>query len=1108
MRVYKTLEPTSETYDFNSLLILMNSNNGFFKSMIEENMPIINGLSDISLYTFKNKYNLFFLDNIKTTFNINHYLNLINQFCKYNICNNLSLQSEVYSTFLAILSEDFIKQIFDRNKELELIDIFSYDDFINDLYEKLLIVKNDRKFISTIKSILEKNEYFKILSSIKLFSDDSQNVKYNLKLFFEGLCEGIDNLRKHDSSSELEFTANFDDLTFNEKVDWFKKYDPNINLFVVDVANMGMKIFEGINHNTLFNPEFDTLNRLSNKYKSFVDSINMNEQNCALYKTLIYTTLYLCRDKINISPAKYMKKLIDRDSRWATDDEKTVNPSFYGNSDIWKMFYGYGPFMSGQKNPFKEIIDNKQVDDMDRQALLMHKWFKNNGLSGIVYNILYEKGVAGDYSIYDLISMSKDLLALLEEPIVASSAIDSLTGTIKGIVSGIINSFVTTIDFKISGIARSLFYKKFIPINQNKISISEFHDYVAFVSAILKCYDKGSPVGIINKDNFIDNVYRKLSGGVSGFEEIGYGAFSSELNINSGLGQYFDYLTKDNKGKIFYMEQQLKTLYTLIMFSIQKQFSKFGAGFKNIINYGSRIRVKELISTLTESEIFFVLHHFKIDFSRFNTKFTKYNMEEIVDFNNSLIDANLYLSLDPSGNFYRKYESYDKNILALEMKQTYFRTCEYRKYIRKSLDIYFEVVDLNKNSLAKAIFNTNKVSNVDDFLMRFLPSFEELSKTLGFSKNTISELIYILDYICEFITSILFKRLYLDIKNLINNYVKSITEDLFTIVDGVGEKLGGNNTTIIKFEFGGKFISGKLDSLLKILDDFTLTTEFLDQCFLNPDIENVYIDKFIDNNLNFVGDMNNYYDENIKVDIVDKTNQKDTTGIDIEDGDYIENKKEPIEITIVDKKEEKKETFIEKIIETPFEKKDPPKIIIYDKGKVEVITENGRKVTIIDKNDKIENGNLIVTDETNKRIESEIISKNEIEQFIEIRDFVSNITNEVILDLQNKINSVKKEIQAELNKNKPDNSKLKELISQETELNEKLTEVKKNTGTVMSEVDKTKLELSDDKQVIIHDFSNGDVNFDKLESILKDLNDFSVNNKIPLTTAQIMQLLR
>lgn len=1114
MKIFNSVTPPYEHEEINTLLKKMNSENGFFKVFTGiDNLTINGSIAEISILSFKNKFNFNMFDG-ESNMNTQRYFNLLNNFITYNSVGINDLNSEVYSSFISALDETNTLKIFKNLDSEDTVNALSSSHIYKYIYSKSTMYGSEDKVIPFIKDVISKANYQKIINEIKMINNEF-NLE-NLESLFSAISIGIKKIKERDEIDHA-YDALPGDMNVDEKIEWIKKYGINSNLFVIDVVNMTTKIFDGIDYNTMFNSEMDTLNRLSEKYKSFVNSINLNEQNCSLYKTIIYMAIFLGRDSINNDPTKYMNKLINRDSRWAVGTEKTIDPSFYGNSDIWKMFYGYGPFMTGKRNPFTEIIDNKQVDDMDRQAMLMHKWFKDNGLSGLIYDLIYDKDVFGDNSIYDVISMTKELLALIEEPIVASSGIDNLTNTIKGIVSGMINSFVSTIDMSISGVARKLFYEKFIPINGKKISIAEFHDYVAFVSSILKMYEDGAPVGVINKESFANNIYAKLSGNSDGFEKIGYGAFDYVMNTKNNLSQYEGYMHEISKGQTFYLSKHNKLLYSLIMFAAQKKISQYGNVYGEKISFGNTTSMKSLISSLTPPEIFFVMHHFKVDFQRFNKKFEKYNIKEIIDFNNELVDAQMYLDLDMySGGLYKKFKDYNKEVLALEMKQTYFETSNYKKFINKSINIYFDIVDQNKINLTKAVLDANNVSDVDDFLMRFLPSFEQLAKTLGFNTKVVSQITYLLDYICEFITTVLFKRLYMDIKNLINDYVKSITDDIFSVVDSVGNALGGSNTMVIKFEFGGKFISGKLDSLLKILDDFTLTTKFLDKCFLDPDLDFVDIDEVIENDFDITIDGNYNGSSDLDPDIIIVDKDKDNNngggssggsgGSSGGSGDKVNpDTGVNVIITVVDKT--KDDDFIEKIIETTINKNDPPKYITYDKGNITITTEKGDKVNIINKDDKKDNGSSSISGETYEKIESEIISKDQIDQFIEIRDFISNITNQVILDLQNKLNSVKKDIESELNKRKPDNSKIKDLVEKEKDIISKLDKVKEENYIKTNSFRKSNASYLNDEEVVLHDFSNGNLNIDKIYGVLDDLDDFSSSNKIPITTSQIMEIL-
>ena len=1101
MKIINSIAPSHEHENWNNYLLNLNDKHAFVNVLIGKgNIYDFENFAKGSILQFKSRFQLDFLEGNEFE-NYNVYIKFLNNFIEYNEVSIFSVRSEVLSSFIATLNKKGTDKILKQYSEQGIVDLFNSNMFCNDVHKKCEFLGSKNEVVEFLIDAVNRLGNQKIINKVKNLK--SEDIKVVIKAIGSGMVSA-----NSVNETEKGFTATIEDMTSEEKLEWLKKYSVDTNVTVIDIVGATSSI-SGLDYNSVFNPEFTVLDRLNDKYKNFVGSVKLNDQNCSLYKSLVYLAVYLAKDKVDTPPTEYMRRLIDRDSRWAVGRETTYDPSFYGDSDLWKMFYGYGPFMTGKRNPFEEIINNKQVVDMDKHALLMHKWFNENGLSEVIFNMIYEKGVVGDKSIYELLSMTKDLINLIEDPIVASSGLDNLTSAIKGIVSGMINSFVTTIDFSISGVARKLFYVKFIPVGKNKISIGEFHDYIAFVSAILKQYEHGAPTSIIDRDSFVNKIYSSLSGDHSGFERAGYGAFDNKLNDKYGIPIYQDYLHKISENDTFYLSKHLKATHALVTFAVQKHLSKYGSSYESVISYGDQSSIKSIISSLRDEEIFYVLKTFGVNFTDFNDNFDKYSIRELVDFNNNLRDSQLYIDLDPySGGFYNSFVNYDKTILSMEMNQEFFHRANYRKYINKSLNYYFGAVNRNKNNLAKAILDSNNVSNVDDFLMRFMHSFEELSRTLGLNTGTIGSLIYILDYICEFITSILFKRLYLDIKGYINDYVKSITDDIFTTIDSVGESLGGSNNTVIKFEIGGKFITGKLESLMKVLDDFTLTTKLLDQCFLDPDIRDVYVDDYINNNDNdFTG---GNFDNDLDIDIIipDKENNGNngngSGGSGGGSGDLTKPPKDEgldITITVVDG------DFVEKVIEAVIDKKEEPKYITYEKGNITITTDKGNKVILVSKDDS-NNGSLSVTEDTYEKIENEIVSKEQIEQLIEIRDFVTNITNKIIIDLQNQLNSVKKDIESELNKVKPDNNKLSDLTQKEQEIIKEIEKVKEKNGITTSNIKGSVYEDAKDEEVVLHNFSNGKINLDKLTSILGDLDDFTQDSKMHLTTAQIMELLK
>ncbi|MGL6098035.1 MAG: hypothetical protein ACRC0G_00280 [Fusobacteriaceae bacterium] len=1101
---YKT--PSDVLKPINEYLQSLNSKNEFVKILKGKlEAKFFTNYSKKSISSFKKTFGLNLVEGNKNEF-YNIYIKHLNNFIVYNETATSAIRSEVFSSFIACCDSKVVEKILKDYKNEKTLSLFNSETFSTDVYNNAKSVDNVEQVFYFLKKTTESCGVPKIVNETKkLVYRNELSIKNLVKAIGLGMKMAVTNKNELSTSS-----VKIEDMTSDEKLEWLKKYSADTKVYMVDILGSGGSLL-GMDYNSIFNPEFTTLNRINEKYKSFVNSIVLDEQNCSLYKTLIYLAIFLGREKIDCLPTEYMNKMINRDSRWATGTAQTSEPSFYGDSDVWKAIYGYAPFIRGEKNPFAELINNSHVDVMDTQAILMHKWFNENGLSKLIYEAIYEKGVLGENSIYDVLNIAKDLINLLEEPIVASSALDNLTAAIKGIVSGMINTFVSTIDFSLSSVARKLFYKQFIPTGSgaNKISIAELHDYLAFISTILKQYENGAPTSSIDKDTFVSQIYSTISSGSASFSQCGYGAFDYLLNNKNGMDLYNDYLECVEKEETFYLSRHMKSIHALIVFATQKETSKYGSSYVNVIDYGNQSSVKAMISKLTKSEIYYVFKKFNIVFLKMDKELKDYYLENIIEFNDTLRDAQLYTDLNlESVAFYNEYLTYDQVLLSLEMEQDFFSSSDYVKYINKSINLYFNFVNKNKNNLSKAILDVNNVSDVDDFLLRFLPSFEEIARALGLNTGTIGALIKVIDYICEFITSILFKKLYLDIKSYINDYVKAITEDLFTIIDEVGNKLGGSNSVVIKFEFGGRFISGKLDSLMKILDDFTLTSKFLDKCFTDPYTGSVHIDDLLSED-------GQYYKD--KDYIVEAPEFEEEKLIIILPEDRVETESSKGEKPNVDKENEasikdeelnKNETFIDKAIDNAINKKDPPKYITFEKGDITITTENGSKIIIVSKDDK-KDDSLIITQDTYDKIENEIISKDEIGQLIEIRDFVNNITNKVIIDIQDELNKTKNKIQTELDKSKPDNNILKDLIAKEQELVKQLDEIKNKTGIITSNVGTSSSKIEQQvEEVVLHDYANGNLDLNKLSAVLEDLDSFTKTSKIPLTTAQIMELLK
>ncbi|MGL5713722.1 MAG: hypothetical protein ACRCX2_11935, partial [Paraclostridium sp.] len=552
---YKTPE-NSSVKEVNDYLISLNSKRSFIRVLSGKEQPLVfTSYGKRSISAFKKQFGLNIISDGDIPF-YNTYIKLINNFIDYNEVSVQGIRAEVFGSVISVMNKkNTVKLLKDFENE-QTLQLFNSKLFQAEVYELSRANETAEQVFDFLKKAIEESGVLEIKNQTK-------NIIKKHETSIKDLIEAIGVGMKYASSISEDITLNgdsYDEMSITQKVEWLKKYSADTSVVVIDAVGSASK-FLGADYNSIFNPEFTTLNKINEKYKSFVNSIVLNEQNCSIYKTLAYLAIFLGREKIECAPTEYMKKMINRDTRWATGSEVTQEPSFYGDSDIWKLIYGYAPFMRGEANPFREIIENRQVDDMDRQALLMHKWFNENGLSDLVYNLIYEKDLVGGQSLYEILGTAKDLIKLLEEPIVCSSALDNLTAAIKGIVSGMINTFVSTIDFSLATVARELFYKKFIPTGKpdGKISIAELHDYLAFISAILKQYENGAPTSVIDKESFVNKIYASISSGAYAFEASAYGAFDSKMNSKNGIDIYEPHLEKVDVDEVFCLSRHVKS---------------------------------------------------------------------------------------------------------------------------------------------------------------------------------------------------------------------------------------------------------------------------------------------------------------------------------------------------------------------------------------------------------------------------------------------------------------------------------------------------------------------------------------------------------------------
>ncbi|MGL5716025.1 hypothetical protein [Cetobacterium sp.] len=1004
--------------------------------------------------------NLNFNKEYKDLYNFRYYIKQCNMYYAHNIIKMNDYNSEVLSTIYSYYPKMFFEHLdngLSTNNINVYLEAFKQDSFKRFFYEKLSENRTLDIFRDFLKSYSEKKESYlggKKFSYNFITMNEFYNVIDNIRGIYEEGFKKIDSGEKY-YNAELFFQMNE-----KEQRDWLATYNTQMQVYNLNVFSETFNINKKLGIN-LFNPETDTIKYIGDKYKAITDTILQDDKYCRLLKTVIYGALYVFKDKSpSFEPIKHINNLLGVNSSWAVGTERTKDPSFYGNSDFGKYFYGYAPYMTGDRNPYHEIINNKTVDRMDREAIKIHRYFRNNGIADYLYDLVFEKDMVGGKSLYEAIHAVRDLIVIIESPIVVGSLTNMAISVFQGIVSSIINSAVSAIDASLSYSMKQLFYVEFIPIGGKKHSLKDLYNYAVFLKLILQNYENLSSVEMIDKEDFIRKAYNVVGISERRLEEIGYFAYCRLLNAKEP--SYFNYendLLKKDK-LVITCDQDFKVFYTILQFAKQKYLAEYGREYQG--NMGNRGVINSLIRTLSQQEIFFCMDLYNINFYKLNDKFEKYSLEEYYDFNDDLMDVqHLYDLSSSSTALYNIYKNTDKLKLQIKMEQNLFKEVRFSKLIYHFIKHYISIVKKNKENIEKSIFDKNGISDIDDFLMRFLPSICELAKTLGFNDIGISTIIKILDYFCYFISDLLFKEYFFKIKNMINDQLKMFSENMFKSLDKFK-----TDEVLVKFDVGGSLIVNKLDGILKLLEDGVLFSTVLNECFKDENYIN--------------GDLDGedfYYND-----------------YEYEDFEYEFKDNEDIIIEKVDKEEDKGGGII---ITPTYPGGGSIDDIIVDKVKKPIIDINKEEDIVITKPD---GGGSIDKD---KDVDKDKDDNKTVDEIIKIKDKIESIKNKEINKIINKVIQLEKEIENELNKVRPTYPIIKDKKEEVKKLNEELSKLKNKVTTPYDK------DWKDNREnAIISNFINNELDFEKANNILDELNKIVYENDLVLTNHEIIRLLK
>lgn len=852
--------------------------------------------------------------------------------------------------------------------------------------------------------------------------------------------------------------------------------------------------------NKFFNPMESYISSAYDKYLYLSENMKYDSKDCRSIKTILYLMTYLLKDK-NLKVSEYMKNIINVDIGWAVGNENNKEPSFYGESDVAKFIYGYYSYMTGKENPYTDIINNKIVKDMDYNAMLIHKFFKDNGVA----DLDLENDKLKD--VYNLLVNFRDIVKIIDAPISISGTYDNF---ISGIVSSILNGVATMLDFSVSSVVKSLFYVDMIPINKKRYSIADMYNYINFIKLILENAGEYKEISYIDREEFINQAYDVLGISKDSIKRIGYFAYdrdfieqevylSKSKENMSKLLYLFDNenLFKNEDDVNFLLRKDLKLLYSLIQFGIQKKSVLTGdINFENKFSFGDEYAVKDILSYLTITEIYYVFSIYNINIWTLDDNLGSLTNKDIFEFNKKLLFIDSVYD-HHNTDFYNVYLNKSPNKIYKEVEQYDFENTKYKQLISGMYNYYRKAIKYNKNNLDSIIFESNDISDIDDFFIRFIPSISELLKLFGQNTDSTKVIAKFLDSILLLISDVLFRNLFINIKIAIQKFVKKYTDQMFEKLKEFKTDDGKEYSMTIDLDFGNSKFMQSINLIIDLIESGSFNLLSVQSCFREiSSTGEIYdpmeYDDLIYNHGHNSISRNEFFD--------DTNNSLDKSYIGSIEKEPEKNISNDTEIT----KDNMIDTVIDKTINTSDNKK-----IFYDKGNIFIEKNDGTIITVVSKNDR-NNSNFIYTEYP--EIVEKNLSQNEYQQLIEIRDYIDNITNKELLYLNKKLSDTKNNLKIEMNKTKPIYSEIKKLNKTIQELTSTIDDVKKENRILTTE--------SKNDPVIIKDFDQNtskpteniystlDDFFKNKKEILKEVNNIVINNEVILTNYQITELLK
>lgn len=1074
-----------------------------------------------------------------------------------NFTLNSFLNNKLYSkrefdifkkTFNLNYKEDKLRYIFEHSQQYsEIVDMSIQDYYVRLLKAELKYSGNINNLIKILANMPDKvtlDGYLEILrqEDFKDFAKKNapakninikdlvleQEKESNLRNFLNKLNEFTDSYQK------IEYiTENISENLFKEKNNLFENrfdYVEYINVFdkfpkdttkkpdytfTFKYNSYGGSIenplknnfFSNLLNDNLFNEANEFIKKKLKAYDRYIESLNFSKLDCRLIRTALYWITYLGKGSFQANA--HMDNIKNADVNWATETEKTNRPSFYGNSKLAKAFSSYYAYMNATHNPYKDIINNKEHQQMDENAIAIHKLFGTLGLDGLDI-----EGVINNTKVIrDII----EIIQVLDQKLIVNVNIGDY---INGFVSSILNSIAQLLDMTISQTFQQLFFLKLIPFNGKKISLSDLYNYINFLKVLVENIDNVEKLNEINSDYLKETALSNLGLNVAQFREIGWGAYDSKLNSSSGIVFFINSMKKSNKNAKRYWTclEDLPVLYSLIEFALEKKAYNGDFYAKKNIILSNENEIYDLISYLSKEEIAFVLYKLNIDMSSDNSYYL--NKDFVTNTNNN-INTSLFRNLFEGVKLYEEYKNFNFDTLKKITSDKYFIE-KYSTYIQTMLQEYFEVVKFNKEAITKTTFADQDLSDFDDFLMRFLPSIIEFAKFLNLEEQTKEILVEIFEKIMNIITSLLFEKVLLEIKRQIDMLLRQVTTSFEKAVDDLTDKIGLKNTAV-EFDLGLGLtpLIGSMKETLEMIDDFiNKLPQAVLPCFINGgygENEALLIPK-----KRYINNPDDNFNPNKPIDeepgdSKEKPNYKKPTDWKV----YYINKSgnqilfQPHKVNNFSKSNlvyVNNNKNIESIDDIMKENEDIPKKIVYKDNKVELIYKSGKREKILEKQNLIEKKGYIIKKKTIGVIE-QILSEDNIKRLKEIQSFLDRINN---IDYYEKIKERKNlydKLKSEHNKPLPNMKEIRELENDIKKLTDYINSAKNdsilNSKNNNEEIElfrinnKNKIDFDEDRYKNLDDFFNT-----KIE-ILKETDEFlQKEDNTYLSTYQITELLK